>query len=200
MLAAAPDSDHVTVSESALLPGPDALVAPDWLPWERRIRIGDLGPGDLLAPHADDDRLVPGYVANGDPEIDDLAYEVGLGRRRVLSPEGRAQAAQRWHDGEFGPNTETARSAPSTCGLCGFYLPVAGALHSAFGVCANEYAADGRMVHAAYGCGAHSDTVLPGGGGSPMYEAYDDDAIEIVAQLEQAPSDAEATSDAEAMP
>ncbi len=38
VVAAVPGSDHVTVSELALLPGPDALVAPEWLPWDQRVR------------------------------------------------------------------------------------------------------------------------------------------------------------------
>jgi hypothetical protein len=180
VVAAAPDADEATVSESALLPGPDALVAPDWVPWDQRVRPGDLAPGDLLAPPPGDPRLSPGYLATGDPEVDDVAWEVGLGRRQVLSLEGRLEATQRWYDGDYGPNSEMAKAAPSTCGLCGFYLPLAGALHASFGVCANAMSADGRVVSAAYGCGAHSDTLLPGGAGSPAFEAYDDAAVELV--------------------
>ncbi|MFF0814937.1 DUF3027 domain-containing protein [Rhodococcus sp. NPDC003318] len=180
VLSALPDSDRVTVNESALLPGPEALVAPEWLPWEERVRPGDLTPGDLLAPRVDDPRLVPGYVANGDPVVDDLAREVGLGRKQVLSLEGRQDAAQRWHDGDHGPDTEMAKAAPSTCALCGFYLPLAGSLRAAFGVCGNEMSADGHVVHAEYGCGAHSDTELPSGAGTPKYDAFDDGAVEVV--------------------
>ncbi|MFD4295115.1 DUF3027 domain-containing protein [Rhodococcus sp. NPDC058505] len=180
VLSALPDSDRVTVNESALLPGPDALVAPDWLPWDQRVRAGDLSPGDLLAPRAQDPRLAPGYVATGDPVVDDVAREVGLGRQQVLSREGRLDAAQRWRDGDFGPDSEMAKAAPSTCGLCGFYLPLAGSLRAAFGVCGNELSADGHVVHAEYGCGAHSDTELPTGAGTPRYDAYDDGALEVV--------------------
>lgn len=187
VVAADPESDRVTISESVLLPGPDALVAPVWVPWEERIRPGDLSPGDLLAPVADDPRLVPGYVANGDPEVDDVALEIGLGRTKVMSLEGREDAAQRWFDGEFGPDSEMAKAAPSTCVLCGFFLPIAGSLHAAFGVCGNELAADGRVVHAEYGCGAHSDTELPTGAGSPAYAAYDDGAVEVVPAADLTP-------------
>ena len=67
VVAAPPGADHATVSESALLPALDALIAPDFIPWDQRVRPGDLGPGDLLATPADDPRLVPGYVATGDP-------------------------------------------------------------------------------------------------------------------------------------
>ncbi|MCK0089448.1 DUF3027 domain-containing protein [Rhodococcus sp. HNM0563] len=180
VVAAAPESDHVTVSELVLLPGPESLVAPAWVPWNERIRPGDLGPGDLLAPAPDDERLVPGYTASGDPDVDETAGEIGLGRKQVMSREGRLAAAERWFDGEYGPRSEMAKAAPSTCMLCGFYLPLAGSLRAAFGVCGNELAADGHVVHAEYGCGAHSDTTLPTGAGSPKFDAYDDGAVEVV--------------------
>ena len=35
-LARAPRSKIVTVDESVLLPGPDALLAPPWVPWQDR--------------------------------------------------------------------------------------------------------------------------------------------------------------------
>ncbi len=179
VVAAPPGADHATVSESALLPGPDALVAPEFVPWEQRVRPGDLAPGDLLAPPADDPRLVPGYVATGDPVVDEVAFEVGLGRTKVMSREGREEAAERWYT-EHGPDSEMAKAAPATCGSCGFYLPLAGSLSAAFGVCGNAMGADGRVVHVAYGCGAHSDTEVPTGNGSPLYEAYDDAAIDVI--------------------
>ncbi|MFJ4771427.1 DUF3027 domain-containing protein [Streptomyces uncialis] len=52
----------VTLDETVLLPGPDALLAPEWLPWSERLRPGDLGPGDLLPTEDDDPRLEPGAV------------------------------------------------------------------------------------------------------------------------------------------
>ncbi len=192
VVAAAPDSDRVTVSELVLLPGPDALVAPEWVPWSERIRPGDLGPGDLLAPAPDDVRLVPGYMQSGDPEVDETALEIGLGRKQVMSLEGRLEAAQRWFDSDYGPDSEMAKAAPSSCRLCGFYLPLAGSLRAAFGVCGNEFAADGHVVHAEYGCGAHSDTTLPTGAGSPIYEAFDDSAVEVVELGPATPEPAEA--------
>jgi hypothetical protein len=57
----------VTVDEVVLLPGPDALLAPEWVPWSERLRPGDLGPGDLLPTEADDLRLEPGYTGEDEP-------------------------------------------------------------------------------------------------------------------------------------
>lgn len=148
----------VTVSEVVLLPGPDALVAPQWVPWQQRVQAGDLGVGDLMPTAPDDPRLVPGYLESDDPAVEELAMEVGLGRTRVMSRGARLDAASRWQGGEFGPRSDMARGAPGHCGHCGFYLPLAGSLSAAFGVCGNEIApADGHLVHAEYGCGAHSE-------------------------------------------
>ena len=57
----------MTVSEVVLLPGPEALVAPEWVPWQQRIQAGDLGVGDLMPTEAGDPRLVPGYLESDDP-------------------------------------------------------------------------------------------------------------------------------------
>lgn len=180
VVAAHPGAEQATISEVVLVPGPTALVAPGWVPWETRVRAGDLGPGDLLAPPRDDPRLVPGHAATGDPAVDDVAVELGLGRRQVLSGWGRADAAQRWHDGEYGPQSPMARSTRRVCRDCAFYLPLAGALGGMFGVCANEMSADGHVVDAEYGCGAHSDTSAPAGSGSPLYDPYDDGVLDLL--------------------
>lgn len=179
VVAACPGADHATISEVVLVPGPTALLAPQWVPWQERVKPGDLGPGDLLAPPADDPRLVPGFMSSGDPEVDEVAAEVGFGRRQVLGPWGRAGAAQRWHDGEHGPGSSMARSTRRVCRDCGFYLPLSGSLGLMFGVCANELSADGQVVDAEYGCGAHSDTPQPPGSGSPLFDPYDDGVIEL---------------------
>ncbi|UXA12741.1 DUF3027 domain-containing protein [Mycobacterium sp. SMC-8] len=184
VVAACPGAERATISEVVLVPGPTALLAPKWVPWDERIRPGDLGPGDLLAPPADDPRLVPGYTATGDPQIDEVAVEVGLGRRQVLSLWGRNDAAQRWHDGDYGPGTPMARGTRRVCRDCAFYVPLGGSLGGLFGVCANEYAADGHVVDAEYGCGAHSDTPAPGGNGSPLFDPYDDGVLDLVERSE----------------
>lgn len=155
------EPDHPTVSEVVLLPGDGALLAPAWIPWDQRIRPGDLGVGDLLPPIADDPRLVPAYLQNDDPAVEVVARELGIGRVRVLSREGRVDFAERLHDGSFGPTDDMALAAPAQCVTCAFYLPLAGSLGQLLGGCGNELApADGRVVDAAYGCGAHSESVI----------------------------------------
>jgi nucleotide-binding universal stress UspA family protein len=57
----------VTVDEAVLLPGPDALLAPEWVPWSERLRPGDMGPGDLLPTDAEDLRLEPGWTGEDEP-------------------------------------------------------------------------------------------------------------------------------------
>ena len=152
----------VTVDEVVLLPGDEAIVAPEWLPWRDRIKPGDLGPGDLLPTEDDDPRLVSGHTV-GDETIDEdtlmsISDEIGLGRERVLSLEGRELAAQRWYDGSHGPEAPIALSAPANCGSCGFLLRLAGPMSQLFGACANAYANDdGRVVSYDHGCGGHSD-------------------------------------------
>jgi hypothetical protein len=164
-LARAPRQKTVTVDEIVLLPGDDAIVAPAWVPWRERIRPGDLGPGDLLPPDEDDPRLAPAYTA-ADEIIDEksvrqVADELGLGRARVLSVEGRELAAQRWYDGSHGPDAAIAQSAPANCVSCGFLVRLAGPLSQSFGVCANAFANDdGRVVSFDPGCGAHSEAQL----------------------------------------
>jgi hypothetical protein len=181
-----PRSRHVTVCETVLLPGPDALLALGWVPWHERLQPGDLGVGDLMPTAPDDDRLAPGYVLSDDPAVEDISWELGLGRPRVMSREGRLEAAQRWYDGDSGPEAPIATAAPrnARCGTCGFYLPLAGSLRQMFGVCGNLYAPDdARAVSADHGCGAHSEALM-GNAEAPVEElptVYDDSEVEQVA-------------------
>ncbi len=160
----------VTLDETVLLPGPDALLAPEWLPWSERLRPGDVGVGDLLPSEEDDERLVPGYTgADESPDLAEfaaatgpwIAHQLGLGRARVLSRAGRDDAAERWYAGAAGPLAPVARVAPAACSTCGFLVPLGGALGRAFGACANELSpSEGRVVAADHGCGAHSEAAL----------------------------------------
>lgn len=181
-VASAGPGTPVTVSEVVLLPGPDALVAPPWVPWTQRVRAGDLGVGDLLPTDPADPRLVPGYLIDEDPATEQLSPELGLGRARVLSRAARLALLQRWRDGAYGPSSEMARSAPDQCVRCAFYLPLAGLLSVALGACGNELApADGQVVHAEFGCGAHSEVQVDLGPSVPVAElVYDDAELELV--------------------
>lgn len=181
----APRSRQVTVSETVLLPGAEALRPPEWVPWDERLKPGDLGVGDLLPTSADDERLVPSYIQSDDPAIEDVAWEFGLGRVRVMSREGRVDTAQRWYDGDHGPQAPISTAAPADarCRTCGFWLPLAGWLRQTFGVCGNIYAPDdGRVVSVDHGCGAHSEA-LQGQEETPVTElptVYDDSEVEVV--------------------
>lgn len=164
-LARTPDGAAPTVCDVVLLPGPDAVVAPPWVPWSERVLPGDLGVGDVLPTRANDPRLTAGLtdedaleaVASQSP-LSPGAWEIGLGRVRVLSAVGREEAADRWHEGEMGPSSSMARHAALTCTSCGFLLTIGGPMGQAFGVCANRMApADGHVVALDYGCGAHSE-------------------------------------------
>ena len=196
-----PRSRHVTICETVLLPGPDALLAPGWLPWNERLQPGDLGVGDLMPTSPDDDRLAPGYVLSDDAAVEEFSWELGLGRPRVMSREGRMETAQRWYDGESGPEAPISTAAPrnARCGTCGFYLPLAGSLRSMFGVCGNLYAPDdSRAVSADHGCGAHSE-ILVTGAEAPVEElptVYDDSEVEAVA-VSRAPGSVEESEPAE---
>ncbi len=177
-VARAEGADEVTVDEVVLLPGEAALLAPGWVPWSERVQPGDLGPGDLLPPVPDDPRLVPSYADVDAEQLPfDLHRELGLGRPRVLSLDGRADAAERWYEGDAGPDTPSAQAAPGRCAGCGFLVPLTGALGRVFGACANAMAPDdGRVVALTHGCGAHSETVVdaPESAWSGMAKEHDE--------------------------
>jgi hypothetical protein len=174
----APRSKIVTVDESVLVPGADSLLAPAWVPWQDRLRPGDVGIGDLLPAAADDERLVPFVVLDGDDAVTDwflprtdsqdadagprTAAEIEVpGRSRVLSAYGRDDTAERWYEGDHGPHTALSEAAPANCVSCGFFVPLSGGLGRLFGACGNAFAPDdGRVVSADHGCGAHSEAVL----------------------------------------
>ena len=178
-LARAPRSKAVTVSEVVLLPGAEALLAPAWVPWQERLQPGDLSPGDILPADPDDPRLVPAYAYNDetdDKQVKQVGLELGFGRVRVMSRDGRLEAAERWYGGDFGPRAPMAKQAPGRCGTCGFLLPLAGSLSGGFGVCGNEITdTDARVVSVEYGCGAHSEvTVAVPSLAEPSGAVYDD--------------------------
>lgn len=159
-VARVPRGRTPTVCEAELLPGDDAILAATWVPWSERLRPGDIGPGDVLPFRADDPRLEPGWTPTGDEELDSVAIdELALARTRVLSPQGRDEAAERWYRGSRGPTAAGAVASQAACWSCGFLVPLQGALGTVFGVCANEWSPDdGKVVSLDHGCGAHSET------------------------------------------
>jgi len=151
-----------TICDVVLLPGPNSLRAPDWIPYSARVTKEDVSAGTIVPTEIDDARLVPASaVLPSDEDLDfHELFELGAGRFRVLSIEGRDQAAKRWIEGDRGPNTDIARWAPKNCGTCGFYLPISGSLRQSFGACANAISPeDARVVSVNHGCGAHSEAI-----------------------------------------
>jgi hypothetical protein len=157
------EDSSTTICDVVLLPGSESLIAPEWVPYKDRIQPGDIGVGDIIPTSADDERLVPGFASlPGDEELDPAQlFEFGLGRARVLSIVGRDAASKRWYEGDRGPNTPIAQYAPKPCSGCAFFIPIAGSLRSAFGVCANALSPeDARVVSVDHGCGAHSEALV----------------------------------------
>jgi hypothetical protein len=155
-----------TVNEVVLLPGEGALQSAEWVPWADRIQPGDVTPGLLMPTPDTDPRLEPGYTggeqaADPDPAEASLVRvvvaELGLGRERVLTAEGRDEATERWLDGDVGPDNQMTKLAPDVCETCGFFVRLQGSLGVLFGACTNEYSgADATVVSVDHGCGAHS--------------------------------------------
>jgi hypothetical protein len=183
-------SKTVSVGETVLLPGPESLLSPAWVPWTERLRHGDLGVGDLLPTDEDDPRLEPGWNAledaelevtppeldaepDAEPDAEDedgwvdsgallaVSLELDLLRPRVLSPIGLDDAIDRWTAGDHGPDAPIAQSAPALCATCGFRIALRGTLGHGFGICANEISpSDGHVVSLGHGCGAHSEAAV----------------------------------------
>lgn len=152
-----------TICDVVVLPGPDALLAPEWIAYRDRIQPGDVGVGDIVPSALDDTRLVPSvHSLIADEDLDAMqVFDLGLGRARVMSIEGRDQASKRWYESDRGPQSPIAQAAPKPCSSCAFFLPIAGSLRSSFGVCANAISPeDARVVSVDHGCGAHSEATL----------------------------------------
>ena len=159
-VARAPRSREATLAEAHLVPADDALLAPPWVPWAERIRPGDLEASTSLPKIEEDPRLVPGFEITDEVDEDTLEiWELGLGRERVLGPEGRESAIERWYRGSHGPTAAAAIASSEPCSTCAFFVPLSGSMRQAFGACTNEWSpSDGRVVSVDHGCGAHSQT------------------------------------------
>jgi hypothetical protein len=175
----APRSKLVTVDESVLLPGPDALLAPAWVPWQDRRLVpfavldGDDAVTDWFLPRTDTENSEAGPA-----EASELPSP---GRSRVLSWFGRDDTAERWYESDHGPRTPLSHAAPATCVSCGFFVPLSGGLGRLFGACGNEYAPDdGRVVSSDHGCGAHSEAILSGSGAHAAVPVIDEFGYDLV--------------------
>jgi hypothetical protein len=153
------EHSDVTVVETELLPSDRAILAPPWIPWAHRIEAADIRPSDVLPMVNDDPRLEQGLSA-ADENADTMEFfEIGLGRERVLSPEGYAETAERWYKGAHGPRDPYALYSRSKCSTCGFVVRLDGTLRRLFGACANEWSPfDGQVVSYDHGCPAHSES------------------------------------------
>ena len=159
-VARVPRSKTVTVCEANLVPGEGALLSPDWVPYAERLAPGDVGPGDVTPLVADDPNLEPGFEATGDEDVDQVG-PVGA-RPRAARACCRPRAARPRPSAGTTASPAPAPRWPSRprrpCSTCGFFVPMAGALRSVFGVCANEWSpSDARVVSLDHGCGAHSE-------------------------------------------
>lgn len=163
-LARSPRARKVTVCEVNLIPGPDALLAPPWVPWAERLKPDDVSRSDVLPYDAEDPRLQPAFEEaveeTEDDALEGVLGPVGYGRPRTLSQHGLDEAADRWYRSEQG---RVPRTKPKqTCANCGFLIPIMGPLGSLFGVCANEWSPDdGKVVSLDHTCGSHSETDVP---------------------------------------
>src|SRR5215467_3812056 len=109
-------SKVATVSESVLLPGPDALLAPAWVPWTERVRPGDLKAGDLMPARSDDERLVPVVALAGETGLLDwddsdawrLAGQTGPGAGSELAESAAPEPAA----GAGGESSDATASEP----------------------------------------------------------------------------------------
>lgn len=63
------DSDQWTVDESSLIPGPDALLPPPWIPWKDRLLPSDLSVTDAMGTEPDDPRLEDGWSSAEEAQV-----------------------------------------------------------------------------------------------------------------------------------
>lgn len=168
VVAKAPESRTITVSEVVLIPGKKAVQAPAWVPYHDRVRPGDLQPGDELPPQPNDPRLTE----------DEAAAAITSAARKKLTAMALGATSKRWQAGDFGPGSDFATQSKNACGNCGFFVALAEPMGKEFGVCLNEYSADGHVVHVQYGCGAHTDTPPVEYLGKPQAHYIDDAAID----------------------
>ena len=179
VVAACPGADHATISEVVLVPGPTALLAPKWVPWHERVSPATWAPV-ICSPRPPTipdwcPATCPAETLRSTRSPPRWAWAAGRYSARGAAPMPRSAGTtvsygpgRRWP----GPPAACAATAASISRCPGRWA-------SMFGVCANELSADGHVVDAEYGCGAHSDTPQPPGSGSPLFDPYDDGVIDL---------------------
>ena len=193
-VARVPRMKAATVCETNLLPGPEAVLAPEWLPYADRLAPGDLGAGDVLPRRPDDPNLEAGFEATGDEDVDQMAFfELGLGRPRCCCPRGATpqpragtpvRAARRRRSPRRPPpaarRAATSCRWPARCGPSSVSAPTSGARPT------------GASSRSTTGAGAHSETDVEQPEPTPIGEPIVD---EFAVDLEQVlPTDDDATS------
>jgi len=111
---------NVTVNEAVLLPGPDSLLAPDWVPWSERVRPGDLGVGDLMPTATNDERLVSVSMLEGDDGVldwdDSASWDQGRELAASLGMSADATGAAQAQPGTSPAGASVASAGPLTAG------------------------------------------------------------------------------------
>jgi hypothetical protein len=159
----------VTVSEGLLLPGAEAILAPDWVPWRERLRPGDLRPGDLLPAAPDDARLVPMATLDGDDGLTDWGESswvvpglelAGLAAADADLDEDATDSADLADDGDVPDAAAVATraaaqagvsAAPDTVPLRARVLSAIGRDDTALRWYTSEHGPKGPLAHAAPG-------------------------------------------------
>jgi hypothetical protein len=152
--------------DAVLLPGDDAVLAPEWVPWSERLRPGDLGPGDLLPTEADDLRLEPGWT--GEPGEPDEVEEID---ERVTPVSGAVTAGEAGPAGEAG--AEAAGGTSVVTEVDGVTeVIVSGPSLSTIGAVANQLGLGRPRVLSRYGLHSAADRWEEQfGGKTPMAQA-----------------------------
>ncbi|MEV4902561.1 DUF3027 domain-containing protein [Citricoccus sp. NPDC055426] len=91
-VARAPRSKVVTVCETGLLPGADAILAPDWLPWSERVSQEEKIRLDAIAAGEDPEAAVA--RARGAAEEDDQDRDQGQDQDESETEGGAAAEPQ----------------------------------------------------------------------------------------------------------
>ena len=122
----------------------------------------------------------PGYTASGDPQVDETAAEIGLGRRWVMGAWGRAEAAERWHDGDYGPDSAMARSTKRSAATADSSCRWRDRWARCSGYAATNCPPTGMSSTSSTVAAPTPTLRAPAGTGSPMYEPYDDGVLDVM--------------------